>query len=356
MANINSSADLEKFNQLKVADSINLLSDQIKNSWQQANSQPLPADYRPFSQLVFCGMGGSNLVSELIRSIYGPIIKVPFVLVRNYNLPAFVDKKSLVIICSYSGNTEETLSCFNQALNKKAKIISLSVGGRLKNLSIKNKVPFYQLDKKLNPSGQPRYAVGLQWGALMAILSNLRLFKVSQSEINQLADYLEDLNKLFGLSIGIKTNPAKRTAKEFFGRLPVVVAGDLLAANAHILANQLNESAKNLAWYNLLPELNHHLLEGLELPVSISSRLKFLFLTSNLYLPQNHKRVLATQAVLKKQGIGFIDYGITGDNRLMVAAEALSFGSWLSFYLAVLNNREPSAVPWVDFFKAKLAE
>lgn len=356
MANINSLADLEKFNQLKVADSLSALADQVKISWQQAHRRSLPANYRRFSQLVFCGMGGSNLVSELIRSIYGPAIKVPFILVRNYHLPAFVDRNTLVIACSYSGNTEETISCFDEALNKKAKIISLSIDGRLKNRSVKNKIPFYQLDKKLNPSGQPRYAVGLQLGALLAVFSNLRLLRISQPEVNQLAVYLDSLNDLFGLSVDIKLNPAKRIAKELFGRLPVVVAGDLLAGNAHILSNQLNESAKNLAWYSLLPELNHHLLEGLELPANISRRLKFLFLTSNLYLPQNRKRVLATQAVLKKQGIGFIDYGIKGESRLMATGEALSFGSWLSFYLAVLNDREPAGVPWVDFFKAKLSK
>ena len=356
MAKMNNRADWEKFNQFKVAESIYLLSRQLSASWQLARQQVLPASYRRFSQVVFCGMGGSNLVSELIRSVYGASIKAPFVLVRNYQLPAFVNQQTLVIICSYSGNTEETLSCFKQALSRKAKLVCLATGGQLKSWALKKQQPFYQLDNKLNPSGQPRYGVGLQLGALLALFESLRLLTISQAELDRIVEHLEGLNNLFGLDLVIKNNPAKRIARELAGRLPVIVAADNLAANAHILTNQLNESAKNLAWYNLLPELNHHLLEGLELPVSISRRLKFLFLTSNLSLLENQKRVSATQAVLKKQGLGFIEYAIKGDNRLMIAAEAISFGSWLSFYLAVLNNREPAGVPWVDFFKAELAK
>ncbi len=354
MTNLNNSAELQRFNRSKVADSLSMLAEQIKDGWQKAKAQKFPGSHRQFSQVVFCGMGGSNLASEFVRSVCADELKKPMVLVRNYKLPPFVGRDSLVIICSYSGNTEEVLACFNRATERRAKIICLSVGGKLKLLAQKNKTPFVGFNEKLNPSRQPRYAVGTQLGTILGIFDDLGILKIKNEHIDLLADYAKTLNGLFGLEAKTPNNPAKQIAARLYGSLPVVVAADFLAANAHIMSNQLNESAKNLAWYNLLPELNHHLLEGLELPKTISAKLKFLFLNSNLYLPENVRRVKATQKVLAKQGIDFIEYGVSGGSRLLSAVEILAFGSWLSFYLAVLNGKEPAGVPWVDFFKKEL--
>lgn len=347
---------LQDYNRSKVADTISFLPEQINQSWDGAIKLKLPKNYSNFQNVVVCGMGGSNLATELIRSVYGSDFKIPFILVRNYNLPQFVNNKSLVIISSYSGNTEETLSCLQQAKAKKAKIICLSSGGKLSALAKKNKLPNYQIDKKYNPSGQPRYAIGLQLGAVLAIFSQMKLIKLSPTELKQSSEYLSILNQTFIPEINGQSNFAKKLADEIKGQLPILVASDFLSANIHILANQINESAKNIAQHYTIPELNHHLMEGLKLPTAISSKIKFIFFNSSLYSPIISRRFYITEKVLKNQKIKFIDYSISSDSKLLTALEVLLLGSWTSYYLTILNQQNPTAIPWVDFFKKELAK
>ena len=345
---------LKKFNQGRVADSFLLLPEQLMVGWLMGQAVSLPASWRSFGGVVCCGMGGSNLASELVYGVYGPQIKVPFFLVRYYNLPAFVGPDTLVIISSYSGDTEEPLFCLRLALKAKAKIICLTAGGQLLSASHKHHLPLYLIDQKYNPSGQPRYGLGLQLGLLLAALSKLKLIKVNLSEIKAASEQGAILNSWWRLEVASKNNLAKALAQQLFGRLPVIVGADLSTANAHILANQLQESAKNLALNFPLPELNHHLLDGLLLPPAVSAKIKFLFFHYQTANQELKKRFAFTQAVLRQQGLEFIDYAISGPERLSAAWEFLVLGSWVSFYLAVLNGQRPEKIFWTQRFKTLL--
>ena len=221
-------------------------------------------------------------------------------------------------------------------------------------LARRYKLPNYKIDQTANPSNQPRYGVGSQVGAVMALFNKLKFIKVDQKEINDLVQYLNKINSLFSVDVALKNNMAKKVAVKIKGHLPVIVTAEFLSANGHILANQINEGADNLAIYNTIPELNHHLMEGLAYPRAIRSKLKFLFFNSDQYLEIIRKRFLVTQKVLRRQGIKYIEYSISGGSRLANAMELLVFGSWLSFYLAVLNGCNPADIPWVNFFKAEL--
>ncbi len=341
---------LKRFNQSKVADSIANLPQQIAEAYQEAGKIKLPRFFK-FKNIIFCGMGGSNLASAMVRDIYGAQIKLPMVLVRSYNLPAFAGKDSLVVISSYSGNTEEAVSCLNQAIKMKAKIICLTTGGKISAIAKKQRLPIYLMSKKFNPSRQPRYGIGSQLGALLAIFAKLKIIKLNKTATTESIEYLEILNKLFAPEIGLNKNLAKGLAIKFKDFAPMLVAGDFLSANARILANQINESAKTFAISFKLPELNHHLLEGLAGPKSVMSGIKFLFFNSNQYPAVISRRAMATETVLKKQGVQFIEYAVNGSDKLSLALEILLFGSWLSYYLAILNNQNPAVVPWVDYFK-----
>ncbi len=347
---------IKAYNKFKVAKAISFLPDQINESWSDVLKLQLPNNYSNLQNIVTCGMGGSNLATELVRSVYGPDIKLPFVLVRNYHLPNFVNNKTLVIITSYSGNTEETLSCFKEARAKKAKIFCLSTGGKLKVLATKYNIPYYNIDKKYNPSNQPRYSIGLQLGATLALLSKIKLIKNISPEIKQSAEYLFILNQTFIPEIDSTNNFAKKLAVELQGQLPILVSADFLSANVHILANQVSESAKNIIQYYQIPELNHHLMEGLNMPSAISAKIKFIFFNSNLYSDRISRRFYVTEKVLKNQKIKFIDYSISSDSKLLTALEVLLLGSWTSYYLTILNQKNPTAIPLVDFFKKELGK
>lgn len=347
---------MASYDKSKVAETISFLPDQINQSWDELIKLKLPKSYNNFQNIVVCGMGGSNLATELIRSVYGANINMPVVLVRNYHLPQYVNNKTLVIVISYSGNTEETVSSLNEALAKKAKIFVLASGGKLITMAKKNNIPHYQISKKLNPCNQPRYAVGLQLGAILALFNNLKLIKLQDHELKQSTEYLTILNQTFTANIEGGSNFAKKLAWELQGQLPILVAADFLTANIHILANQINESAKNITQYYAIPELNHHLLEGLKLPMPITSKIKFLFFNSNLYSDIIKKRFYVTEKVLKNQEIKFIDYSISSDSKLLTSLEVLLLGSWISYYLTILNKQNPIDIPWVDLFKKELGK
>jgi glucose/mannose-6-phosphate isomerase len=347
---------LEEYNDSQVIQSIEGMSEQISGSWQEALKMKLPIAYQKAKQIVFCGMGGSNLSSEMVRDIFGKEIKKPFVLVRGYGLPGFVTKDSLVVISSYSGNTEETVSCLKEAKAKKAKIICISSGGKIITFAKRNKIPYFKIDTATNPSSQPRYGVGLQLGAILAIFHKLKIIKIVKKDLKSYMEYLVMLNELFGYQIKSDKNIAKIIAEKFKGHLPILVASEFLSANAHIICNQINEGAKSLAVPYKIPELNHHLMEGLSFPTTVKSKIKFLFLNSGQYSPDIRKRFEITKKVLKKQDIKFVEYNIDGDSKLLNSLEMLLFGGWFSFYLSVLNKQNPANIPWVNYFKQELAK
>ena len=261
-----------------------------------------------------------------------------------------------MVISSYSGQTEESLDCLNEALAYKAKVFCLASGGQLIITAKKHRLPYYLINKKFNPANQPRYGIGSQFGAMLALFDNLKLLKISDREIKQSAEYLSILNQTLKPDINSNENFAKKLARELNGQLPILIAADFLSANSHILANQINESAKNLAQPYAIPELSHHLLEGLKLPTAVAVKMKFLFFNSNLYSAKISRHFTIVQKILKKQKIKFIDYSIIGDSRLSIALEALLLSSWLSYYLAILNGQNPTAVPLVDYFKKELVK
>ena len=351
---LDQSAALQKYNSAKIMESIAKLPEQAKNAYLSALALKLPFTWRKFNSIVVCGIGGSNLASELWRALFGREAKIPMVLVRHYHLPNFADKNTLVIISSYSGNTEETVSCLQEAIAKKAKIICLAQGGKVLSLAKKHRLPYFPFDAKDNPSRQPRYSLGSQFGALLGLLTKLKIQKLNRAEILADLEYLEVLNALFDANSPLAKNPAKQLAVACQNKMPFVVAANFLSASAHILANQINESAKNFAVPFTIPELNHHLLESLSYPKAAGSQIKFLFFSSSLYPERIQKRFQVTEKILAKQKIDYLEYHIKGESRLMAALEILLLGSWLSFYLAALNGQNPAAIPWVDLFKSEL--
>jgi glucose/mannose-6-phosphate isomerase len=347
---------LNKYSKSKVDQTISYLSAQLSESFSEAAEIKFPKSYKDVKNIVVAGMGGSNLATEMIRSIYGEDMKVPFVLVRNYSLPSFVNSKTLVIISSYSGNTEEIVNCLKEARAKKAKIFCIAGGGKIASGAKRYKLPFYRINKNHNPGNQPRYGVGSQFGATLAVLNTLKLLKVKTREISEASEYLYILDKALDANIPVAQNIAKNIAMELYGSMPIIVSAEFLSANGHVLNNQINESAKNLAAYFEIPELNHHLMEGLKLPTPLTNKIKFLFFGSNLYEERIAKRFNITQKVLKKQKIKFIDYEITGDSKLLAALEVLLLGSWVSYYMTILNKTNPVNIPYVDWFKKELVK
>jgi len=345
---------IRKLDGKNVAASIANLPRQLVASWEAAKKTKLPPDFGKAKNIVFCGMGGSNLASELAKRVFGSQIKVPMILVRSYNLPAFANRDSLVIIDSYSGDTEETLSCLDQAMKLKAKIICISSGGKIEQLAKRNKLAHFKLDPTFNPSGQPRYDVGSQLGTALMILSKLKFISFSEAELSQAAAKLSELNQALSPAGKLKNNLAKQLALGLKGKIIYIAAAEHLSANAHILANQINESAKQLASPYKIPELNHHFLEALEFPERTLRDAAFLLLASTDYGERIAKRFMATKKILNRKSIASFTVTAEADGAISQALEILAIGGFVSFYLAMINGKDPAEIPWVDFFKAEL--
>jgi glucose/mannose-6-phosphate isomerase len=318
--------------------SITSLSKQIKQAWEETENLEFPSDYSQAKNIILCGMGGSAYPAYIIKSIYSGQLKVPFELVNGYNLPGYIDENSLVLLSSYSGTTEEFLSCAQQAKQKGAKIAVVASGGPLKDQNI----PGYFFNPINNPSGQPRLGTGYMLTGFLGILSKLGYLQVSDIEktVNLLENQTQNMEEL-----------SKELAKKLEEKIPVIVSGEHLSGNAHIIRNQFNETAKNFSTFAILPELNHHLMEGL---VHSSSNLIFIFLKSNLYSPKIQKRLELTKDVVLKNNVKTAVVEVMGEGELEQSFYTLSFGGLLTFYLAILYGQDPSVIPWVDYFKQEL--
>jgi glucose/mannose-6-phosphate isomerase len=355
MANLDDISAIKKLDSKNLSGSILALSDQIRQVAKEKDKITIPDAYKSVSNIVVAGMGGSALGPEIIRHLFADRIKVPITIVRDYFLPAFVDQNTLLILSSYSGNTEETLTAGQEGLKRGAKIVGIASGGKLEEFLKANNLPGYIFQPCFNPSGQPRIGLGYSIFGILAILTQAGLLDISDSEIEAVIQTIKLANDKFNLEVSKFENLAKKMAEKIQDKIPIVVGAEFLAGNVHTIANQINENAKTLSTWFLLPEANHHLFEGLANPESNSKNLIFLFLNSNLYSSKIQKRVEITKEIIGKNSIEFLEFKPESGSKIEQSFEVLVFGSWLSFYLAILNNLDPTLIPWVDYLKGRLS-
>ena len=352
MSGLDDTETIKKLDSGNMISSLEVLVSQLKAAWGESKKVQTPSEYKDVQNIVVSGMGGSTLGPHFIRAVFD--ISLPVQIVNDYVLPSFVNKKTLVVVSSYSGTTEETVSSYEDARKKEAKIIGIASGGTLIEKLKKDGLPFYQFDTKHNPSGQPRMGLGYSIGGILGLLTRLGFVEFSDEQMAGVLDYLGKVGKSFGLEAAQNENQAKKTASALVGKIPIICTGPFLAGNAHTFANQINENAKTFAAYFLLSEMNHHLLEGITKPANLKEKIKFVFLETNLYPEKIKVRIKITKEVLSKAGIGFVSYKLRAEDKVKTAFEALTLSSWVSFYLAVAYEIDPSPIPNVDYFKEQL--
>lgn len=350
----NNFSQIKKLDKANVLGSIELLSKQVEQAWRETKKLKIPADYRKVKNAVINGMGGSALGGQIIKSLYSDEIGLPFEVINSCTVPGYVGRDTLYLISSFSGHTEEPIGTYEEARKRGAKILAITAGGRLSQMMQEYDIPGYHFRAVHNPCNQPRMAAGYSVVGQLGLLKGCGIINVSDREIKKVQGCLSNLNRTFGVS-SKNRNEAKILAGKLKNRMAVLVASEILAGNVHTFANQINENAKNFSCWFLIPELNHHLMEGLSNPSSNKAELIFVFINSSLYSPRVQLRHKITQEVVKKNNIEYIEYQVKARDKLSQSFEVLSFGSYVSFYLAMLNNIDPSGVPWVDYFKRRLS-
>lgn len=342
--------NLEEIKKIDPADTVKttgLANEQAKAAWEQVKALPIEPIQGGVKSVIFCGMGASIYGALVLKALKAETLPFPIEIVSDYHIPSYVDKDTLVVLTSYSGTTEEVLSCAEEAKKKGAHMLVLTKGGPLAEFAKTNNVPAYIFDGKLNLSSTPRLGNGYTVIGLLGLFNKLGLIEISDEEMTSAFAYLDTELKDI-------QQEGMETSETFYERIPIIIAAEHLSGNAQILRNQFNETSKAFSALYLVPDLNHHLMEGLQFPKE--SKLYFLILNSHLYSPKIKKRMELTVDVIKQNGHEVLNSFPQGKTKIEEFLETLTFGSWLTLYLGLRYDQNPAINPWVDWFKAELAK
>lgn len=345
---------IKKLDSQNMLGSLQLLFKQVEQIYDTAEALKVSNNYKNVNKIVVLGMGGSALGAHVIKTLFVEELKYPLEIVNDYNIPNFVDNKTLVIGSSYSGTTEEVLSAIKEARQKKAKIVVISAGGELEKIAKKNKYPALVFTTENNPCGSPRMGLGYSIVGQLILFSKLGILKISKKQIQEIIKTLAYYDTLFGVLTPEKENPAKWLAKHTLDKSVWYVGAEHLVGNIHIAANQMNENAKRFASFFVIPELNHHLMEGIINPKSNQKDLLFVCVESDFYGERIKKRFAVTKKILDKNKIQNINYRCQEKDKMMQVFEILVLGSYVSYYSALLEGIDPTAIPFVDYFKEQM--
>jgi len=312
-----------------------------------------PVSYKTgYSNIIFTGMGGSAISAEILRSYIWREAKIPVFVNRGYRMPGFTGRGSLVVVISYSGDTEETVNAYIDARSRHAKIIVVTSGGRLRALAEKDSVPVIELPRGL----QPRCAVGYLFFPILKALSKIGISSDRSRDVREAIKTLEALRrKRIGSAVPESKNIAKRIALKLHGRFPVIYgSSDSTDCIVTRWRGELAENAKQLSSGHLFPEMNHNEIVGWENPPKVLKDFIAVFLRDVDDHPRVSKRMDITAKMLKKSGFETIEVRSFGKTRLARLFSFLYIGDFVSFYLAILNGTDPTPVGRIAYLKNEL--
>jgi glucose/mannose-6-phosphate isomerase len=330
------------------------LPEQMAKALKMAGGWNVPVELFPdVRNVVVVGMGGSAMGGDIVRSFLASQMVIPFQICRNYALPEFVDDETLVIASSYSGNTEETLAAVDDALQRSAMIAALTTGGLLEEVAQLNEIPMIKL-----PGGlQPRAALGFSFVPLLVFLEKVGVVKDVQSQVKAAIDLMKSSRDRMTEDTSAMTNPAKQLAQLLHGKIPIVYAGPTVTDVAAVRWKaQICENAKCLAFCNVYPEFNHNEIVGWS---RLTPEQKEQFIVINLRSEDDHDKVAARMDIVKRlieeQDVMVLDLYASGDTVLERIFNLIQMGDFVSYYLAILNDIDPTPVEVIENLKQELA-
>ncbi|MFP3853411.1 MAG: bifunctional phosphoglucose/phosphomannose isomerase [Anaerolineales bacterium] len=347
--------DLEKFESIDshgmLAD-IDGLPDQLLAAWNRGQEWDLP-DASDVDRVVVAGMGGSAIGADLLSAYVAPIARVPVIVWRNYDLPAYVQgPDTLVIGSSHSGNTEETLSAFQQGIERGANLMAVTTGGALADLADEHGAGLWTF----RHDGQPRAGVGYSFGLLLALLSRLGLIETQEAAVKDAVEEMKSQRKKLNAEVPVTQNPAKRMAGQLIDRWPTIIGAEFLAPVARRWRTQISELAKAVAQFEELPEADHNMVAGVEAPESAFGQTMVVLLSAQGLDPRNVERTRITRELLMVEGFNTDMVEAVGETRLAQQWTALHYGDYVSYYLAMAYEIDPTPVHAIEELKRRLKE
>jgi glucose/mannose-6-phosphate isomerase len=321
-----------------------------QRAWQMAMNFNLPQDYSRVNKVVVLGMGGSAIGGDLVSNLVASEAKLPILVHRDYDLPAFIDGQTLVIASSYSGMTEETLFSFEQALETESKKLVITTGGRLKTMAEERNIPVFSFDYK----AQPRAALPFSFLPILGFLQKLGFISDKSADMSEMVPVLQELSQKINEGVLVSHNPAKQLANRLYGHLAVIYGAGILSEVAHRWKTQLNENSKAWAFYEVFPELNHNAVVGYQFPPELASKIVVVLLRSTLLPQRIQLRYQVTCRLLDQARVDYQFVDGDGTNPLSQVMSLVLFGDYVSYYLAILYNIDPTPVKAIDYLKEQL--
>lgn len=323
-----------------------------KDAWEIANSFAIPSYFIKCKKVVFLGMGASGIVAEFLKDLLRSSTLV-VECVHDYDLPNWVDKETLVIAVSHSGDTEEDLYAFVSAYQKNAKLLAITTGGKLENLCSKYRSPII----KYSFDSEPKLAF-----PYLFIIPSVVLKKLGYLELSK-----DDFDKAYGQVLAQTTkitpenhsavNPAKDLATKIQNTLVFVISSGNLRSSGMRFAHAINEDGKNFATFNFLPEIDHNLIAGLEFPKELLEDLTIVFVESKFSRPEIKKRENLTAHILSSKKISYLRINFPqAANRFSEILLSVNFIEHVGMYLGLLNQVDPVSAKIVDQFKIQLGQ
>ena len=317
---------------------------QCAEAWRQVCAPNLP-NFPPIADhVVICGMGGSAIAGDLVLDLSAAIGGPPVMVVRDFRLPFTPNERTLAVICSYSGNTRETLSMYRQAIASPAHVVSITAGGELASLSQEHNIPTLQITAQ----SEPRSAVGYNLMLLLGILVKLRQPPFTGEVVEaSVAAMRRQVNKI-DISIPTTENAAKQLAQAINGKLPIMYGGGFFQGIARRWKTQLNENAKVWAFFESIPELLHNSVEPFPVSPSSGPKLMALVLQPSAEADPLECSYRVVAKMLHQHGVPHRILTGSGAGPLAQVLSMLALGDYVSYYLALLRGIDPSPTPSIE--------
>ena len=300
--------------------------------------------------IIVAGMGGSAIGGELLKDWARDKIAVPIEVCREYSLPAYADKNSLVFVVSYSGETEESLSVFLDAIKRKCMIVCISSGGVLHEFAEKLNVPYLRV-----PSGMaPRATLPYLFMPLPILLNKIGLVSDVTPEISETIKILRQVSDSNSPEKPFKDNFSKKLASNICGTVPVVYGFGFYRAVAQRLKTQFNENSKVPAKWEFFPELNHNEIVGWEAVKELAKYFSVILIRDDDESKAMRQRIQATKELIYKESVKVFEVQSIGKSMLAKMSSVICTGDFTSVYLAIMRGIDPTPVKTITLLKEKM--
>lgn len=293
--------------------------------------------------IVYAGMGGSAIAGDVVKDYLFDDLDRPFQVVRHYSLPSYADDRTLVIISSFSGNTEETISCYKDAKRRKALVLVITSGGQIGSIAAKNGDMLIELPISM----PPRCALGMTLFALLGVLEGICSSKRVSADIKAVLGLMNDYQPDFDSAASI--------ADELYGFMPILYTDERMGSVARRVANQFSENSKHFAHFNFIPEMNHNEIVGMHKPEFIKEKTKILFITFESDSERIRKRMLVTEKLLRDAEFKTFNVFFSSSNVLFNIIDAIMLFDLASLLLSAKNDEDPMLIKRIEKLKKELA-